>query len=154
MNIFSLPEWKENYFPVNEEGEDWKHITAKNAARNLYDKWREVFQLIMAFSDTLADEENPPSTRDLIYENAMLVAPKIVSAVGDTLYIIKMENASIIRTNCRQLMDQVIFAGMAEKAEKYHEDVIREAMEEFRLLFREWAATFVRDEYEDEWGLY
>ena len=154
MNLFALPEWKDRYFPENDQGDDWKYAADKEAAKTLYNKWREVFQLVMAFTDTLADEDSKPDTSDLIYQNAMMVAPKIISAAGDTLYVIKMENASVIRTNCRQLMDQVIFAGMSEKAEKYHEVVIREAMEEFRLLFRQWVATFSPDVYEDEWGLY
>ena len=154
MNLFTLPEWKENYFPESEEGENWKYAADKSAAKSLYNKWREVFQLVMAFTDTLVEEDSPPTTRDLIYENAMLVAPKIISAAGDTLYIIKMENASIIRTNCRQLMDQVIFAGLTDMAEKYHENIIRQAMDEFRVLFKEWAAMFEKDEFEDEWGLY
>ena len=154
MNLYTLPEWKDNYSTESEEGEAWKYAAERQAAESLYNKWREVFQLVMAFTDTLVEEDSPPTTRDLIYENAMLVAPKIISAAGDTLYMIKMENASIIRTNCRQLMDQVIFAGLADIAEEYHENVIREAMDEFRVLFKEWAAMFEKDEYEDEWGLY
>jgi len=36
-------------------------------------------------------------------QNAMMLCPKIVGAEGGVLYIIGMENASIIRTNAREL---------------------------------------------------
>ena len=92
-------------------------------------------------------------TRRLIFENLMIVAPKILSAV-DTLYVIQMENAAIIRTNCRQLMEQVSFAALSGIADEEHHQVIEEAMNEFRVLFRQWVATFQPDEFEDEWGLF
>ncbi|HYH14181.1 MAG TPA: hypothetical protein VD794_03110, partial [Flavisolibacter sp.] len=72
----------------------------------------------------------------------------------DTLYMLQMENAAIIRTNCRQLMEQVSFAAMSGIADEAHRDVIEEAMDEFRTLFKQWVATFEPDEFKDEWGLF
>ncbi len=84
----------------------------------------------------------------------MIVAPKIMVAVGCGLYVLQMENAAIIRTNCRQMMEQVGFAVLMDVADKAHKEVIEESIKEFQQLFKEWVATFQKDEYEDEWGLF
>ena len=155
-----LPPWNENDFD-DEEGEAWKKKEARQAAKALYLKWREVFGLVLAFTENLADdpEENKPethehSTQRLIYENAMIIAPKIRSASMVDMYILQMENASIIRTNARQLMEQVSFAVLMGFAEESYKEVIEDAMNEFRLLFKDWIATFQKDEFDDEWGLF
>jgi len=149
-----LPEWDEKHFRF-ERGEEWKHRTALNLARDLYNQWREVFGLVIAFTETLPEEPDEKiTTKSLIYESAMMVAPKIMSAAGDTLYMIKMENAALIRFHSQQMMEQVGFAVLAGKADERHKDVIDEALGKFKEIFRQWAATFQKDEYEDEWGLF
>lgn len=151
-----LPHWEEVHFhKAEEENEDWKFDIKHEPARALYNQWREVFGLVTAFAETLnnAKESEEDMTRRLIYENAMVVAPKILSAV-DTLYILQMENAAIIRTNCRQLMEQISFAAFSGIADEEHCEVIEDAMDEFRVLFKKWVATFQPDEFNDDWGLF
>lgn len=121
----------------------------------MYNQWREVFGLVMAFVETLPEEEDERlSTKSMIYENAFIVAPKIMSACGDTLYQIKMENASLIRFNCRQMWEQIAFAVLSGIAEEEHKKIIEEALSRFKELFRQWVACFKPDEYEDDWGLF
>jgi hypothetical protein len=85
-----LPEWDAFNFPLVDEGDEWKWKVRLDAARSLYEQWREVFQLVYAFADTLpepgAQEEGQlmPDVRALLFENAFIVAPKIRSASGDT----------------------------------------------------------------------
>jgi hypothetical protein len=62
-----------------------------------------------------------------------------------------MENAALIRFNCRQMMEQVGFAVITGVGDPLHESVIRDAMEEFKLRFRHWVSYFKKDEFEDEW---
>jgi hypothetical protein len=154
---YILPDWKERY---NDEEEEDNGAT-KAAGRTLYEQWREVYRLVMTFAAVLADdpESDTPATeaqwtKRLIHENAMIVAPKIISASHSTLYILQMENAALIRFNCRQLMEQVSYAALTGQTEEAYVVVIEEAMEQFRLLFSDWVTTFQRDEYEDEWGLF
>jgi hypothetical protein len=156
-----LPEWNDNRFNFDDEGEEWKTAASRAAAKALYLKWREVFGLVIAFAENLSDEPDEDGhesqqqvTRRFIYENAMIVAPKIMGAVGCDLYILKMENAAIIRTNCRQMMEQVGFAVLMDMADETHKKVIEESLNEFQNFFREWVATFKKDKYEDEWGLF
>ena len=153
-----LPDWDDEKFH-EEEGEAWKTNEIRAAGKALYLKWREVFGLVLAFTENLADESedtetNEHTTQRFIYENAMIIAPKIISATLADMYILQMENAAIIRTNARQLIEQVTFAVLMGFAEESYEKVIVEAMSEFRRLFVEWVATFKKDEFEDEWGLF
>ena len=77
-----------------------------------------------------------------------------MSAGGDTLYQIKMENAALIRFNCRQMWEQIAFAVLTGSADAEHKEVIEEVLNKFKQLFSSWVATFKPDEYEDEWGLF
>lgn len=149
-----LPEWEDRLHNVD-KGEAWKWKEELQIAKEMYHQWREVFGLIIAFAETLPEEEDETiSAKSLIYQNAYIIAPKIMSACGDTLYQIKMENAALIRFNCRQMWEQIAFAALAGNADKEHKEVIEEALNRFRQLFRQWVATFKQDEYEDEWGLF
>lgn len=154
---FILPDWKERY----NDDEEVDNAPTRAAGKTLYEQWREVYRLVMTFAAVLAEDpesDTPASeeqwTKRLIHENAMIVAPKIISASHTSLYVLQMENAALIRFNCRQLMEQVSYAALTGQADAAYVDVIEEAMEQFRLLFRDWIATFRRDEYEDEWGLF
>ena len=155
-----LPNWDDDDFD-NEEGEAWKTNELRAAGAALYLKWREVFGLVLAFAENLSDSEfveeketHEQSTQKLIYENAMIIAPKIISASAVDLYVLQMENAAIIRTNARQLMEQVGFAVLMGFADENYKKVIEDAMDEFRELFKNWVATFQKDDFEDEWGLF
>ena len=155
-----LPEWENDDFD-NEEGEAWKTNEVKLAGKALYLKWREVFGLVIAFAENLSDSEfaeeketHEQSTKKFIYENAMIIAPKIRSASLVDLYILQMENAAIIRTNARQLMEQGGFTVLMGFADERYKKVIEESMDEFRELFKDWVSTFRKDDIEDEWGLF
>ena len=149
-----LPEWEDRFQNID-KSEAWKWKETLQAAEKLYNQWREVFGLVMAFVETLPEEADEfHSTKSMIYQNAYVIAPKIISASGDTLYQIKMENAALIRFNCRQLWEQIGFAVLTNKADMEHEEVIEEALNKFKELFRAWVATFKQDEYEDDWGLF
>ena len=155
-----LPECDAFNLPLVDEGDEWKWKARLDAARSLYDQWRDVFQLVYAFADTLPensvkeDGQMVPDARAMIFENAFIVAPKIRSASGDTLYEIKMENAALIRFNCNQMMEQIGFAVLMGTGDPEHKAVIEEAMVEFRKRFRSWVGFFEKDEVEDEWGLF
>jgi hypothetical protein len=156
----SVPEWDDDNF-CDIKGEEWKRKSPQRlAAKALYLQWRELYGLIIAFTDNLSDhaeseiETHEQMTTRLIFENAMIIAPKLISAAGTDMYILQMENAAIIRTNVRQSMEQVGFAVLMGFAEESYKKVIQEAMDEFRLLFKNWVATFEKDDYEDEWGLF
>ena len=157
-----LPGWDdEDYDDEDNDGEEWKKKEGKQAAKALYLKWRDTFSLIFAFAENLApdpkgdgQDTHEQYTKQLIIENAMIIGPKLRGAMVVDMYILKMENAAIVRTNARQLMEQVKFSVLSGFAGEDYENVIEESMDEFRLLFKEWVMTFKKDEIQDEWGLF
>jgi hypothetical protein len=112
---------------------------------------------VESFCETLQSSEEfsyTDDTKKLIYQNIFIVAPKLMGAASVDSYVLKMENASIIRTNCREMMEQIRFAAMVGTADEKYVDAIEDEMDDFKELFREWVSTFRKDEFEDEWGLY
>ncbi len=154
-----LPEWDENRFikRMNRHGEAWKNAPGILAARDVYKQWRELFGLVIAFAENLEDEHdetNQTTTKSLIYQNAMIVAPKIIGAVSVDTFSMKMENAALVRSNCRQMMEQINFAVLMGWSDETYKQVIEESVEQFKYLFRIWVTTFERIGDEDEWGLF
>ena len=89
-------------------------------------------------------------------EDAMIIPAKIAGAHAVELYDLKMENATIIRKAARDLY---VHAGSL----RFHEDVqdkdyinlLRDEIDEFRLLFIDWVASFdVWNYIKDDWGLF
>jgi uncharacterized protein YecA (UPF0149 family) len=112
---------------------------------------------VESYCETLQDSkeyDHAEKNKELIWQNLFIVAPKIIGAAGIDEYVLKMENASIIRNNCRELMEQVNFTAMVGAGEEEYAAAIEREMDIFRELFKTWVATFRKDEYEDEWGLF
>lgn len=157
-DMHSLPEW-DDHRSISRmyEGEEWKSRPHLEAAKELYNKWREIFVLVESYCDTLQDSkeyDHADRNKELIWQNLFIVAPKIIGATAVTDYVRKMENASIVRYNCRELMEQVHFTAMVGAGEEKYAEAIEREMEQFRELFKRWVSTFERDDYEDEWGLF
>ena len=83
-NLNFLPSWRDDDFSDDDEREERKRKEGREAAKALYLKWRELYALIFGFTENLANEpeEGKPETHEqvtqkLIYENAMIIAPKI-----------------------------------------------------------------------------
>ena len=157
-DMHSLPEWDDHRMLQRRyEGEEWKMAAQLEAAKNLYNKWRDIFLLVESYCETLQDSkeyDHAEKNKELIWQNLFIVAPKIIGAAGIDEYVSKMENASIIRNNCRELMEQVNFTAMVGAGEEEYAAAIERDMDIFRELFKTWVATFRKDEYEDEWGLF
>jgi len=157
-----LPEWNDDDFrDEEEEGESWKPNPTREACKALYLQWQQVTIMLNGALDSMNSEEKEDGFPAAYWEDhkAMLlgdgyqVAVKIRSSeVG--LYTIRMENASIIRKNAQFIKSAMLTMMAEEVIDDEHGEVIREEIDKFRLLFREWVSTFQKDEYEDEWGLF
>lgn len=87
--------------------------------------------------------------------DAMMICPKISGAMAADLYDLKMENAAIIRKSSREV--QTGCSGLELWGFKHPEylELLRDEVEEFRLLFAEWVKTFdVWNCSIDRWGLF
>lgn len=157
-DMHSLPAWDDHRMLKKiYEGEEWKLRPQFEAAEKLYNKWREIFVLVESYCETLqdsADYDHAEKNKELIGQNLFIVAPKIIGAAGAATYILQMENASIVRNNCREMMEQISFTAIVGAGEEKYAEAIEREMEIFRNLFRDWVATFAKDDNEDEWGLF
>jgi hypothetical protein len=156
--MHSLPAWEDHrMLQKRYEGDEWKLRPQFEAAEQLYNKWREIFVLVESYCETLQDSEeydHAEKNKELIWQNLFIVAPKIIGAAGADTYTLKMENASIVRNNCREMMEQISFTAIVGAGEEKYAEAIEQEMDIFRELFRNWVATFIKDDHEDEWGLF
>ncbi|MEE1946177.1 hypothetical protein VRU48_13725 [Pedobacter sp. KR3-3] len=149
-----LPEWDDfKHFRYDEEGEHWKNQPKLERAKNLYNQARQVYKYAVVFCETLKGEM-ADMTKSLIMQNAMMLCPKIMGAEGGDIYVLRMENASIIRTNARELETQVKASYLYENCSKSDRDVVVAEIDKFRELFKIWVQHFEKDDFEDDWGLY
>jgi len=124
----------------------------------LYQKGEEIFKLTHALIEIIPKENEflQETCAKFMMEDAMLITAKIAGAEAVDLYDLKMENAAIIRKCARQLY---VSAGSLRFEEdikdKEYIALLRNEIEEFRLLFIDWVATFDPWNYIiDRWGLF
>lgn len=122
----------------------------------IFKKAQEIFDTIRKITDLFPeDNEMLSEIKGQLWGDAMLIQAKLAGAYNAKLYDIKMENATIIRKASRDLM--VAYHGLKtfgfEEYEYYK--IVRQQIEEFRLLFIEWVAGFNPQHYiTDTWGLF
>lgn len=109
----------------------------------------------IAFENDIEIEMLKSNLNDM-RKNAMRIPAKIAGASGsDTLYAIKMENASIIRTCARALITDARGIEMHGFKDTEYLDVLRKEIDAFRIIFAEWVKTFDCWNYSiDRWGLF
>jgi hypothetical protein len=93
---------------------------------------------------------------DYLRKNAMLIPAKIAGVANeDTLYDLQMENAAIIRRAARELITDARGLQMHGYEDEEYLDLLRQEVDEFRILFAEWVKTFDPWNYIiDRWGLF
>lgn len=89
-------------------------------------------------------------------ENALLLPAKIAGVQGIDLYDLKMENATLIRKAARELCVQAGSLRFDETImDKDYIELLRNTIEEFRLLYIDWVENFDPWNYiKDDWGLF
>ena len=161
-DLNELPEWDDNEFEnSDDEGEAWKPNPTKDACKAMYLQWNTVMTVLTAAFDSLKEPgEDSLFTNEMLEDHiAMLtgdayeVAAKIKSSEAG-LYIIRMENAAIIRKNAEFVKISTNGFMLEGIMEPQHRQIIRDEIDRFRELFRNWVASFEKDEFEDEWGLF
>ncbi len=128
------------------------------AAQNLplYKKAEEIYKTVTIITDLFPEHNNYlQSIKSHILEDSMVILAKISGAEAVKLYDIKMENAAIIRKAARDIMvsgNNLEMFGFADA--KYYK-LIRNLIEEFRVLFVDWVAGFNPKHFiVDDWGLF
>lgn len=122
----------------------------------IFKKSEEIYRTIETIIALIPeDNEILQDTKMHIYENILVIQAKLAGAHGVQLWDIKMENAAIIRKCARELMVLYHSLKMFGFEEANYYKIVRKQLEEFRLLFREWVASFNPKHFiVDEWGLF
>ena len=122
----------------------------------LFKKSQEIYDILKIITDLIPEEnEHLQFTKLHILENIYTIQAKIVGAESVNLWDLKMENAAIIRKCGRELMVLQHSLEMFGFEEADYYKIVRRQLEEFRLLFRDWVATFNPKNFiVDDWGLY
>jgi hypothetical protein len=134
-----------------------KEMEAHNQRINkmpLMKKADEILHLTMAIVATIDEEKDVLEVRNAMTENAYTLMPKIAGAEGNDLYSLRMENAVLIKIHARELLAQTSLCKAENLAETKDLFLLREAIEEFRVLFVEWINSFDKNnDIPDEWGI-
>lgn len=136
----------------NPEDEDYNPIE-----HELFNKGLEIEKVVSHIVDLIPEDAHEiikTTASDMMLE-AMMLSVKVVGAKGDMFYSIKMENAAIIR----KAGNDLILHEHSFRTWGYEENdyflLVRKLVEEYRLLFVDWVASFDQWDYViDRWGLF
>lgn len=122
----------------------------------IYKKGREIFEVVMNIADLISEkDEILQDIKEQMLSDAAMLTVKVAGAEGGDLYDIRMQNAALIRKAANDLMVQN--HSLEAFGFKYVEyfDLVRDLIEEYRLLFIEWVEGFDKYNYIiDRWGLF
>jgi hypothetical protein len=114
----------------------------------------EIVDLTHALVGSL-DEARRELYGGLMMESASVLAAKFSGAEGMDDYILKMENAVIMKVHARSLNAFTYQLAMESTHAEEHLNLLREAIGEFKKLFVQWISAFDRGEKNnDGWGLF
>ncbi|WP_298543765.1 hypothetical protein [uncultured Aquimarina sp.] len=92
---------------------------------------------------------------EYLFTNSSIIPAKIAGAESGDIYDLRMENAAIIRKSAREIITDCRGLEIAGFKEVDYLNLIRNEIEEFRILFTEWVKTFDQGNYIiDRWGLF
>ncbi|GAB1452478.1 hypothetical protein MASR2M47_25340 [Draconibacterium sp.] len=122
----------------------------------IFKKAEEIFEVVHQIAELIDDDDEHLSfVKGNMLGDAMMISAKIAGAEGGDLYDLRMENAAIIRKAARDLMVTNHSLEMFGFEEVQYFDIVRDLIEEFRLLFIDWVAGFDQWNYIiDRWGLF
>lgn len=122
----------------------------------IYKKGKEIFEVVDHICQLIDDNDEYLShVKGIMLEDAMLLTVKVAGAEGGGLYDIKMECAAIIRKAARELMIQNHSLEMFGFEHVEYFQIVRDLIEEYRLLFIDWVSKFDQmDYFIDRWGLF
>ncbi|MGL5111040.1 MAG: hypothetical protein ACRC6O_00215 [Flavobacterium sp.] len=124
----------------------------------LYQKAEQILKITLGLVEIIPEENEllQETTVRYMIENASLLPAKIAGAQSVDLYDLKMENAAVIRKAARELYLQagsLRFEACVKDLD--YIELLRNTIEEFRLLYIDWVENFDPWNYiKDNWGLF
>jgi hypothetical protein len=149
--------WEDDDDSENDDNDyDPEEERKKLEALPIYKKALEILDLTEQIVDTFEDENTGKMHRQIMLEDAMIIPAKIAGAEAMDDYILKMENATVIKIHARSLLTQTSSAKYLHLQDERYLKLLRDEIESFRLLFKAWIQTFEVDTTKegDGWGLF
>ncbi|MCY7421402.1 MAG: hypothetical protein LH478_06615 [Chitinophagaceae bacterium] len=160
-NLNDLPEWKDREVDDEDDMEAWKPNPTLDACKAMYGKWNEIVGMLngaLGSLKDLSDKDDDGSftkeQKEMILGDAYETGVKIRSSEAGGIYIIRMENAAIIRKNAQYIKTAILGMMIEGEIEEDYGEIIRNEIDAFRDLFKTWIVILEKDEYTDEWGLF
>jgi hypothetical protein len=122
----------------------------------IYQKGIEIYDMVAKITELIPDNnEQLIEIKSCMLSDAAQLTVKVAGAEAAELYDLKMENAAIIRKAARDLMvHQHSLESFGFEYVEYYQ-IVRDLIEEYRLLFIDWVARFDKWNYIiDRWGLF
>ncbi|CAD5258029.1 MULTISPECIES: hypothetical protein [unclassified Imperialibacter] len=122
----------------------------------IFKKGQEILETVRLIGNLIPeDDEMLQDIEGHMLSDAALLTVKVAGAEAGDLYDIRMEAAAIIRKAARDLMVQNHSLDMHGFKEVRYYQLVRDLIEEYRLLFIDWVAGFDTNNYiVDQWGLF
>ncbi|EHQ27191.1 hypothetical protein [Mucilaginibacter paludis] len=120
----------------------------------VYRKSQEIFELVEIIADALKEDEMKESLAGQMWTNAALIQAKIAGAEGGGIYTLRMQNAVLIKLAVQDMFNAISFAEMVNINEEDYVQLMREKIEEFRLVFVDWIRGFDKTyDIPDNWAI-
>jgi hypothetical protein len=122
----------------------------------LYQKGREILAITEKIVSLIEeDDEILSSLKEYMMLDAAQLTVKVAGAEAADLYDLRMENATIIRKAARDLQAHLSSLKMFGYKDIQYFHLLRDAIEDYRVLFVEWVQGFDPWNYTpDRWGLF
>ncbi len=119
-------------------------------------KGQEIMDVVRHIGELIPeDNEHLQYIKGFMFSDAAQLTVKIAGAEGGGLYDLKMEAAAIIRKAARDLVVHSHSLKEFGFKEMEYYQIVRDLVEEYRLLFIDWVAGFDKWNYIiDRWGLF
>lgn len=145
-------------FDINDFNEDDEEVfrDKRDKLKNhpLRIKSVEIFKLTHALVGSL-DEARGELYGTLMLESAGILGAKFSAANTVSDYVLKMENAVIMKIHARSLDGMTYQLALEGTHAEEHLQLLRDAVIEFKDLFKDWVKGFdSRDRHNDGWGLF
>jgi hypothetical protein len=130
------------------------HRSDKYEKLPVYQKAQELFDLAEVIAESLKEDVMREHLAAQMFSNASLIQAKIAGAEGGGLYSLRMQNAVLIKIACQDMFNAVSFASMVKINEEDYVNLMRDKVEEFRLVFVDWIRSFDKTyDIPDNWGI-
>ena len=140
----------------DESFEDYQKRQENVMKMPLFLKGEEILEVVRQLIDLIPEEDELlNSLKGILLEDVFMLTSKILSAEAVEIYDLKMENATLIRKAAHDLMvHNHTLKDFGFEHTGYFQ-IVRNLLEEYRLLFIDWVATFDINNYIiDRWGLF